>query len=265
MADILVGTSGYSYKDWIGPFYPPGARESDFLPFYAGEFPFVELNFSYYTMPKADLITRLIDKTPEGFLFAIKAHRSLTHEKTTADLPKNGILFREGIAPLVEQHRLAAVLLQFPYSFHYTPDNRTYLDAFLSNMSGLPVAVEFRNAEWVNERVREGLTTRRAAFVNVDQPDLPHLIRPGAVVTADPAYLRFHGRNKKNWWTGDNVSRYDYLYSDDELVSWLDHIRSLAAASKLLLVTFNNHSRGQAIHNARRLRELLQSRGFLAR
>jgi uncharacterized protein YecE (DUF72 family) len=91
----------------------------------------------------------------------------------------------------------------------------------------------------------------------VDQPELPRLLRPSALVTANNAYIRFHGRNKANWWQGDNVSRYDYLYSDEELTVWLDHIRSIIGSVKVLLISFNNHSRGQAIQNARKLKELL--------
>ncbi|HDY87707.1 MAG TPA: DUF72 domain-containing protein, partial [bacterium] len=95
------------------------------------------------------------------------------------------------------------------------------------------------------------------AFVCVDQPDLPGLLRPEAVVTGDLAYVRFHGRNRQNWWQGDNTSRYDYLYSKEELFSWVERIRYLAAQVRLLLVAFNNHSRGQAVQNARELRNLV--------
>jgi uncharacterized protein YecE (DUF72 family) len=256
MARIYIGTSGYSYADWVGPFYPAGTREKDFLGYYAGRFPFVELNFSYYSMPTATQTERLIEKTGSEFLFAIKAHKSLTHEITDR-LEKDIEAYRQGIQPLAEKQKLAAVLVQFPYSFHYTDENRMRLDRLTRGLAGLPLALEFRSDEWVKDHVFEELRKRNVAFVNVDEPELPKLIRPSEIVTAEPAYIRFHGRNKKNWWTGDNVSRYDYLYGDEELAGWLDRIRVIVKAVKVLLITFNNHSRGQAIQNARRLKELL--------
>ncbi|MBN2351962.1 MAG: DUF72 domain-containing protein [Spirochaetales bacterium] len=256
MAKIFVGTSGYSYADWVGPFYPAGTAEKDFLGFYASQFSFVELNFSYYSMPSPPLIDRLAEKTGSDFVFAVKAHRSLTHEVTDGFERDLGA-FREGVKPLAERGKLAAVLVQFPYSFHYNDQNRRRLDRLTRGLSGLPAAVEFRNAEWAQERVIEGLRERGAAFVNVDQPELPKLLKPGSLVTADHGYIRFHGRNKKNWWTGDNVSRYDYLYGEEELTGWIERIRSMLSLVRVLLITFNNHARGQAVQNARRLKELL--------
>jgi uncharacterized protein YecE (DUF72 family) len=256
MAKIYIGTSGYSYKDWVGPFYPEDTPENAFLAYYAAQFPFVELNFSYYSMPNAPLIEKLIEKTPPGFLFAVKAHKSITHE-ITDQFEKEVASFQEGIAPLTRHQRLAAVLVQFPYRFHYTPPNRLHLDRLTRLLAGLPLAIEFRNDEWLQEKVREELKNRNASFVNVDQPALPRLMKPGGIVTGDPAYIRFHGRNGQNWWKGDNVTRYDYFYSDEELAGWIEHIRTIVNQVKVLLVSFNNHSRGQAIRNAKKLKELL--------
>ncbi len=256
MAKIFVGTSGYSYADWVGPFYPSGTAERDYLGFYASHFSFVELNFSYYAMPSAPLIERLADKTGSDFVFAVKAHRSLTHEITDR-FDQDLDAFRGGVAPLAERGKLAAVLVQFPYSFHYNDRNRRHLDRLTRGLEGLPAAVEFRNAEWARERVTGGLKERGAAYVNVDQPALPKLLKPSGLVTADLGYIRFHGRNEKNWWTGDNVSRYDYLYGEEELAGWIDRLRAMLSLVRVLLVTFNNHARGQAVQNARRFKELL--------
>jgi uncharacterized protein YecE (DUF72 family) len=119
------------------------------------------------------------------------------------------------------------------------------------------MAVEFRNSEWQRDSVFRGLQEVNAAMVNVDEPRLPRLPAPTELVSSDLAYLRLHGRNEANWWKGDNVSRYDYLYSQKELSEWLPRIERMLAKARLLLVIFNNHSRGQAIHNARQLRDLL--------
>ena len=253
---VLVGTSGYSYDDWVGPFYPQGLNKREYLSFYAAEFPVVELNFSYYTQPNASNLERMIEKTPEGFRFTIKAHQSLTHN-IGEDLPKEIERYKQGIQPLVESGRLAAILLQFPYSFHYTPDSRRHLQRLCESFAELPKAVEFRGNEWQRDSVYRGLSDAKTALVNVDEPRLPKLPTPTEVVSAELAYLRFHGRNAANWWKGDNVSRYDYLYGTEELSEWLPMIERMLAKARLLLVIFNNHSRGQAIQNARQLQGLL--------
>jgi uncharacterized protein YecE (DUF72 family) len=253
---VLIGTSGYSYEDWVGPFYPRGLSKREYLRFYAAEFPVVELNFSYYTQPSASTLQRMIENTPEDFRFAIKAHQSLTHRRDE-DLPKAIERFKEGIRPLVEAGRLAAILMQFPYSFHYDPECRRHLQRLCQSFADLPKAVEFRSGEWQRESVVRGLREVKAAFVNVDEPRLPKLPEPTELVSAELAYLRFHGRNAANWWKGDNVSRYDYLYSPEELSEWLPMIERMLAKARLLLVIFNNHSRGQAIQNARQLQGLL--------
>jgi uncharacterized protein YecE (DUF72 family) len=257
-AKVLVGTSGYSYDDWVGPFYPEGMEKKDFLGYYAAQFPVVELNFSYYTQPKATNLARMIEKTPEGFRFAVKAHQSLTHN-IGEDFEKDVECFKRGIVPLVEAGRLAAVLFQFPYSFHYTPPCRKHLQTLCEVFEEIPTAVEFRNAEWQRNSVYDGLKAVKAGFVNVDEPRLPKLPEPSEVVTSELGYIRFHGRNSTNWWGGDNVSRYDYLYSSEELAQWLPTIERMLTKATLLLVIFNNHSRGKAIQNARDIQGMLFS------
>jgi uncharacterized protein YecE (DUF72 family) len=258
---ILIGTSGYSYDDWVGPVYPEGTAKGDFLSLYAREFPLVELNFSYYQQPAARTLARMVEATPEGFLFTLKAHRSMTHE--IADTWEKDIaVFRQGISPLVDAGRLAAILLQFPYSFAYTPESRKRLGELCARLEGLPLAVEFRKSDWLKEQVFDGLRDRGVALVSVDEPDLPRLLRPASTVTADFSYVRFHGRNAANWWTGDNASRYDYLYKTEELAEWVDRIKAIIARARLLMIFFNNHRRGMAVQNARQFRELLSTAGL---
>ncbi len=251
-----MGTSGYSYQDWVGPFYPPGMQSPDYLEFYGKEFRFVELNFSYYRQPEAFMLRKMCAKTPPGFLFAVKAHKSITHE-ISDETPQNIEIFKKGIMPLKEADKLGAVLLQFPYSFHYTAPNRKHLDYLSTNLKDLPLAVEFRNAEWQKEQVLSGLAARGIGYVNVDTPELPGLPGAAETVSASLAYVRFHGRNKKMWWKGDNTSRYDYLYNDAELTEWVVRIKKILEKAKVLFIAFNNHSRGQAVSNARSMKKLL--------
>jgi len=260
MGTIFAGTSGYSYSDWVGPFYPEGTLQSEYLEFYAKSFGVVELNFSYYRQPEQPMLDRMIDVSPDGFLFTIKAHKSMTHE-VTADWKKDAAMYRSGISPLVSADKLGAVLLQFPYSFHYTANNRRYLDAICRELAELPLVIEFRNREWQHNRVYKGLRERSAGLVVADYPGLENLPTAEPVITSDLGYIRFHGRNKENWWTGTNASRYDYLYSDDELDEWLDKIDQMSRNTRILILVFNNHWRGQAVQNARRITALLQDKG----
>jgi uncharacterized protein YecE (DUF72 family) len=262
MAKVLVGTSGYSYDDWVGTVYPEGTRKQDFLPLYAREFPIVELNFSYYQQPSAKTLQRMVSLTPEGFLFALKAHRSMTHD-IGESWEKDIAAFRSGLQPLVDAGRLAAVLLQFPYSFSYSPESRARLATLCERLSGMPLAVEFRKSEWMKEQVLAGLRERGVSLVGVDEPALPRLLPPSTETTGPFGYVRFHGRNKAAWWTGDNASRYDYLYSPSEMREWIDRIRAILEKVPVLLLFFNNHWRGNAAKNAREMKLLLQECGLM--
>jgi uncharacterized protein YecE (DUF72 family) len=257
MPSILIGTSGYSYADWVGRVYPAGAQQKDFLRLYAEEFSFVELNFSYYKQPDARTLERMLKLTGNTFRFAIKGHQSLTHERG-GDVRGSAAIFKEGIKPLIEAFRLSAVVMQFPFSFHYSPDSRRHLDMVCGAFEHIPLAVEFRNDQWMRDSVYEGLRKRGVALINVDEPPLPGLPKPTAIATAPHAYVRFHGRNSANWWEGDNASRYDYKYSEQELTEWLPRLQSLAGNAKVLMVLFNNHWEGQAVENARMLKKMME-------
>lgn len=255
MGDILIATSGYSYEDWRGVLYPQELPKSDFLRYYALFFPFVELNFSYYTMPKASNLAAMAARTPSSFRFSIKAHRSLTHEAGST-WRQDAATFVTAVAALADADRLAAVLVQLPYRFHHTPEHRSYLASLLSELSPLPVVVEFRNDEWQGERVYDELDRRGVGMAMVDRPQLPGLPPTEERVTGGLAYLRFHGRNNDTWWSGDATSRYDYCYSPEELSASVPRLKRMAKTGTLL-VAFNNHARGNAVNNAGELKALL--------
>ena len=259
---VLIGTSGYSYDDWVGPVYPEGTKRQDFLSLYSREFPVVELNFSFYQQPSPRTLERMLTVSGPDFSFALKAHRSITHE-IGETWEKDVQTFRAGLSPLADAGRLAAVLLQFPFSFKYTPESRARLADLCGRLEGLPLAVEFRKSEWLRDTVYEGLRERGAALVSVDEPDLPHLLPAVTETTGRLGYVRFHGRNKANWWTGNNASRYDYLYNNEELGGWVERIKSIMQRVPLLLVFFNNHWRGNAAQNARDMRRLLEEAGLM--
>ena len=257
MAQILIGTCGYSYNEWVGPVYPEGTKREQFLQLYAERFETVELDYTYYQMPKAELLRRMMEDA-RSLSFAVKAHQSLTHKIDAAKWPDEAKTYMEAISPLLEAGRLEAVLFQFPYSFHYEDGNRRYLDKLLREFARVKTAVEFRNAEWLNTRVIDGLKERGAALVSLDLPELEKLPPKMDVVTAPFAYFRLHGRNKESWWGSDSSARYDYLYSDAELEAQAARIKQIIVKADRIIVYFNNHSRGRAVKNAGMLIELIK-------
>jgi len=256
MGTIAIGTSGYSYNEWIGPFYPPKTKQEEFLPFYASHFSSVELNFSYYTMPTAEQLRRMTENA-ENLTYSIKAPQSLTHKVDQFKWRDEVKTYLTAIEPLRETGKLEAILFQFPYSFHYDADNRRHLANLLTEFSGLPSAVEFRNNEWDGNRVIDELKKRKVAYVSTDLPDLKGLPHVLDIYTSSFAYFRLHGRNNEKWWGSDSRSRYDYLYNGKELEGIAERIKRFVVKAGKVLVYFNNHARGQAVKNAKSLKELL--------
>lgn len=263
MAQIEVGTSGYSYPDWIGSFYPDGMKPDDFLGFYSEKFSSVELNFSYYRMPTPGQLSTLLKKAGPRLNFAIKANERLTHKIEPGSWKTTAAEFIAAVEPLRRADRLSAILFQFPYSFHYDPDRRRYLSDVLSMFSGIPLAVEFRNDEWHMDRVIDGLLERRVALASLDLPPLRGLPPVMDVVTAPLAYIRFHGRNSETWWGSDAALRYDYRYSEAELAVWAERVRAMVDLAERILVFFNNHIRGQAVKNAETFSAILKQAGLM--
>ncbi len=261
MATILIGTSGFSYDEWRDVFYPAHLPQGDFLSFYSQEFPVVELNFSYYRMPEPDQCRRMLEKSAYRIEFVVKAFQGLTHEITAKSLSELLPQFKASIAPFWHEGRLGAVLLQFPQSFNYRAESRIYLDSLIRGFDPLPLCVEFRQGDWLRDSVFAALKELQVGFVCVDEPALRGLLPPVAEATSRIGYIRFHGRNRSKWYTGDTKERYDYLYSDDELKEWLPRLSTIAEKTERIFIFFNNHRRGQAIANARMMRDLVNAHG----
>ena len=257
MSAIHIGTSGFSYDDWKGEFYPRDMTQRDFLEFYARHFKVLELNFSYYRIPEAHLTRQMISRSGGALEFVVKAFRQMTHEITPHSLTEVLPLFIEGISPFIESGNLATILLQFPQSFHYIPENRFYLKSLIEALRPHPVSVEFRQKTWLKESVYKALGELGAGFVCVDEPALPSLIPPVAINTSRLGYIRFHGRNREKWYGTDSRTRYDYLYTEEALKEWVPGIRKLAKNTDKLFAFFNNHARAQAVTNAKMLINLL--------
>jgi uncharacterized protein YecE (DUF72 family) len=232
---ILVGTSGWSYPagngTWNGVFYPSRRpRGFDELAYYADRFETVEVNSTFYRMPEPALSEAWVRRTPPPFQFAVKLFQKFTHPDLYVSRPGVGDwdlsptdvdLFRRGVAPLAEAGKLAAVLAQFPPSFHATPETRDYLDWLLEALAGYDVAVELRHRTWSDSAAdtHQRLAAHGAAWALIDEPKFRDSIRQS--LAAPPGrltYIRLHGRNAANWWEPDaSEDRYNYLYSADEM------------------------------------------------
>ena len=249
---IYLGTSGFSYDDWTGPFYPQGMPKKDRLVYYAREFNACEINSTYYAIPGTKSIESMCSKVPEGFLFSVKANKEMTHERQGEKQVFEA--FQRMLEPMMEQGKLGCVLAQFPNSFRFNAENRDYLAGFHEQLKDLPVVVEFRNAKWLRDDVFGWMRENSLGFCCVDEPQLPNLLPPVAEATSDIAYVRFHGRNRDKWWQHEQAyERYDYTYSQEELAEWLPKIKSLNERAGKVFLFANNHWKGQAIDTIRKL------------
>ena len=239
MARYYIGTSGWHYDDWRGVFYPEKLPKKDWLAFYAGRFPTVELNYSFYRLPKESAFEGWHDNTPAGFCIAVKASRYITHVKRLKDIeePLNNFMSRAALL----KEKLGPVLYQLPSSFH-RDDVR--LAEFLEKLPGGQHVIEFRHASWLADEVFGMLFKNKVGFCIFDMPKL----RSPLLATADFAYIRFHG-------TGE---RYSGSYPDAVLAEWARNISKLAKGLDAVYVYFNNDVSGHAVKNAAKLRDLLR-------
>lgn len=257
---IRVGTSGFSFPDWVGPFYPAKTSSRDMFSYYVTQFNLVELDFTYYRMPVRSTMASLEARSPGDFKFCIKAFKAMTHElpESREERLETFRLFLDALGPITRSGKLGCILAQFPWGFKNTPANTEYLKLTRDLFGDRPVVIEFRNREWVADETFDLLKRIGLSFCCVDEPQLKGLFPPLAIATGDIGYIRFHGRNAAKWWRHDHPGeRYDYLYSQTELNEWLPKIRSVDSRTRQTFVLFNNCHAGQAARNARMMAQML--------
>jgi uncharacterized protein YecE (DUF72 family) len=185
---FFVGTSGFAYKEWIGPFYPPGTKSAGMLGYYAGEFGSVEVNYTFRRSPTPAMIESWTTATPEGFVFALKANQGITHFARLKDTGERLGRFLEAVGPLGP--RLGPVLFQCPPNLKYDPE---VLDGFLADLAAAPgrhrFAMEFRHPSFDTDEVRAKLGGAGIALCAADTEDQPATF----VHTGDFAYVRLRG------------------------------------------------------------------------
>jgi uncharacterized protein YecE (DUF72 family) len=250
---IRIGPAGWSYPDWEGRVYPqPKPRGFDPLAYLAHYFDTIEINSSFYRIPSATMTKNWAARVSDypTFRFTAKLWQGFTHEGQATVADETG--FKQAMAPLQEVGKLGAVLLQFPYRFHHTPENRAYLRRLAEVFGELPLVLEIRHRSCDRPHVYTFLQELGIGFCNIDQPQLSSSIGLTQVVTSPIGYLRLHGRNAAAWFAEDanRDRRYDYRYTQEELDQIMHAVMVLAWRARETYLITNNHFRGQAALNA---------------
>ncbi|MBP1749421.1 MAG: hypothetical protein H6Q52_1960 [Deltaproteobacteria bacterium] len=259
MGEILIGTSGFSFDDWIGEVYPTGTKKQDMLPYYANTLGFkaLEVNYTYYSMPSRKTMESFARRTSRDFAFVVKAYKGITHSFEN-NVGETCRFFKEGIEPLGAN--LKALLFQFPYMFLPNDQNIDYMRRLKDEFAGYESIIEFRNSRWFEERYFNLLRELSLGFCVVDEPKLKGLMPFTPVLTSRTGYFRFHGRNR-SWFREPVDVRYDYLYSEKELKGFIQPIRDVASRTPgATFVFFNNCHSGKAARNALMMIELLKEK-----
>ena len=242
MSDLLLGTSGWDYPEWVGRVYPPRGA-SDKLQYYATLFPIVEVNSTFYRLPPASVAASWVRRTPGKFRFAAKFPQTITHDLRLVGTDEELKRFLAVLKPIRDAGKFAAALLQLPPSLPF--EAATVRQFYETLPRDLPVAVEFRERSWLVPESYALLREFGLAHVIVDAPHLPIALE----VTAPFAYIRWHGHGSPLW--------YDYTYSSEELLAWVPRVRALTERVATIYGFFNNHFRGDAAVNCRSLADEL--------
>lgn len=243
---VWLGTQGFSFKDWVGPFYPEGTSQSTYLEEYAKRFPIVEIDSTFYGTPRANTVEGWKRRSPPDFLFAAKFPQLITHEKKLERALGDAEAFIGVMQALGD--KLAVLTLQFAYDF--TPDYFNALEAFLGALpKGVRYAVEVRNRGWLNPEFGEMLSERRVALVLQDLHYMPRL----DWITADFTVIRWLGRRK-------DITRFDRIQIDrsDELNTWAERVRGFREDGIEIFGFFNNHFAGHSPESVRQFASLLE-------
>ena len=269
---VRIGTSGWNYPSgkgtWNGVFYPlpeDRARGFDELRFYAERFNTVEVNSTFYGQPRANVSLGWVKRTPSDFEFAIKLYQKFTHPDMAVDrtavTQADVDAFKGGIDPLAAAGKLGPLLIQFPSSFKRDEEAVEYLRWLLTAFAGYRPVIELRHRSWsdAGTATLALLNEHHAALVRIDEPKFDSSIRPDwSVHESDIYYVRFHGRNAKEWWDhAESEDRYNYFYSEEELEPIADKARRARDLKKKVYLMMNNHFSAQSVANATMLKKML--------
>jgi len=260
---LYCGPSGWSYPHWNGIVYPK-LKPRGFHPLedLARYFDAVEINTTFYQTIRpeiAKLWLRKVEHNPR-FLFTAKLGRRFTHERMLNGAEVGE--FKDGLWPLLRARKLGCVLMQFPWTFRYTEENRGHLIAVRRAFHEFPLVAEMRHASWMHEEALGTLIDHHVGFVNVDQAAYTKAMPPTTLLTSPIAYVRLHGRNPDDWQrefgrAKKPVAAHDYLYSREELTEWKARIQEIRQHAAVTFAFANNDVGGKAVVNALQLAEIL--------
>ena len=252
---ILVGTSGFQYRDWVPVFYPRNLDPRSWLRYYSQRFGCGELCFTSYRIPEVLAVQEIIEETRGSLPLIFRAPSRLSEEHP--DNPSLARRFAAALWPLKDTGQLAGVLAQFPPEFEFMRGNFERLCLVRDSLEGIPLIAEFGCPDWLSPRAAKHLATANIALACVDGgTSLKE--KTFFCATTGLAYVRFQGRNNSRWVKGDGSAQHDYLYSRAELASVIPEIRRLEQECERVLVFMNNPWRGQAVINAHMLLEELR-------
>jgi uncharacterized protein YecE (DUF72 family) len=252
-ATIRLGTQGWNYPAWVGPFYPTGTRPADMLPLYGRAFGTVEVDSTFYAAPAEPIVRGWKSRVPDGFLFALKVPQEITHERRLVDTRAPLALFLER-ARLLEDH-LGPLLLQMPPDWAPTRDARAALAAFLPELPGdLRWAIEFRDPRWLDDETLALLTAHAVALSLVEGRWVrqDRVLRLAERPTAPFAYARWMGPDRR-------IVDYSHVQVSREevMTAWSSVLQALSGRVREIFGYFNNHFQGHAPESARRMQQRL--------
>jgi uncharacterized protein YecE (DUF72 family) len=256
---IRIGPAGWSYPDWAGIVYPRSRsrcfHEAEYLSQF---FDTIEINTSFYQPLQPEMARSWIGRVAHNprFVFTAKLWKRFTHHRDAGRDEERAV--KRGIDPLAEEKRLGALLLQFPWSFKWSRENREYLGALAMEFVEYPLVVEVRHSSWDRPEAFELMGDLGLGFCNIDQPIVGRSLAPTAEAIGPVGYVRLHGRNYNQWFGATEPhERYNYLYSMEELEPWAERVRRVGERSQTTFVITNNHFEGKAVANALELEALL--------
>ena len=241
---IMIGTSGWSYKEWIGPFYSKTDRSM--LRAYTQVFRTVEIDSTFYRYPSKGMVMGWTRYSPEGFVYTAKLPGLITHDKKldfSQGIEEDLNAFTDLMEPLRLSGKLGCILIQLPPKFSFDPEK---LEQFFDILpSQVNFAIEFRHKSWMRNETWALLQKHQVAYTVVDEPLLP----PEVHITSKIAYFRWHGQGPRPW--------YDYRYPSRELEPWIPKVKEASAKVSKIYGFFNNHFHGYAVENCLQIMEML--------
>ena len=260
---LHCGPSGWAYPHWSGIVYPrTKPRGFHALEHLARYFDAVEINTSFYQPIRPEIARLWLNKVIQNprFAFTAKLQRRFTHDRVLESAEVAA--FKEGLFPILKAGRLGCVLMQFPWTFRYTEENREYFIRLRRAFHEFPLVAEMRHSSWMYEEALGTLIDYRVGFCNIDQAEYIKAMPPTGFLTSPVGYVRLHGRNPRDWKqefgrAGRPLPRHDYLYSRDELREWQPRIEHLVKLADTTFVFLNNDIGGKSVVNALQLASML--------